>query len=417
MLDSNKRTPYGIYFDIIILGFMVSIYPLLVIPNSFTISYFSEPRYFVLALVAMTGVFYLFRERVRLNHPVFMPLAVFLGFMLLSTLIAPLPDIAWVGNYRCTGLTTYLFCIILFILAWKSDNANELIRLMIGGAVLVSILAVLQNYGINLVPHETYREGPDVYGTLGNSNWLGSYTVFILPAAIIIYLQERKLSILLASALIYAGLLVSMTRGAWLVFMVISIIIGVHFLRAREKNQTLALARLISVLFLVTLMLGFSGKDAIFLRFLTIPGEIQSCLQLNDIGLSGRIQIWKEVIRLLPSCWAFGLGLDNLGAANILINNQMMDKAHNIYLEMAITAGVFSLVAYLWFVSFFFRRWPNEQGFLLFVMILTYLLQGLSNNDVIMVMPLFWIVMGLGVRPLTSSRNASELIGARHQTF
>ncbi|KFI36142.1 hypothetical protein HY02_01825 [Peptococcaceae bacterium SCADC1_2_3] len=61
--------------------------------------------------------------------------------------------------------------------------------------------------------------------------------------------------------------------------------------------------------------------------------------------------------------------------------------------------GLFALLAYLVFLSFFLRPGPNETGFVLWLMILVYLVQGLFNIDVVMIMPLFWIVLGMSLSP------------------
>lgn len=56
------------------------------------------------------------------------------------------------------------------------------------------------------------------YGTIGNPNFLGTYTSFMLPSAIVFYMKTNKKLWLLSIGLIYSGLVVSLTRGTWLAF-------------------------------------------------------------------------------------------------------------------------------------------------------------------------------------------------------
>lgn len=101
----------------IILWFMVSIYPLIVIPHPFYISFFNGvlvppgyfylPRYVVLALVALITLIILIKDRVQVNNTVFIPLFLFIIFIIISSFNAPVQITAWVGSpYRFTGAST-----------------------------------------------------------------------------------------------------------------------------------------------------------------------------------------------------------------------------------------------------------------------------------------------------------------------
>lgn len=385
-------------FDVkhLILWFIVVIYPFIVIPNP--VNYSTLPRYLVLTVISLLALYAIIRERVNIKHPVFIPAGIFLFFMLISTIFAHKPLIAFIGSpHRHTGFSTYIFCLILFILALNSNKKDKLLRLMTAAAAAVSLLAVLQYFGLNLVP-----DNPDISftgscGTTGNPNFLGTYMAFLLPAAIYYYLDSGKYYWLGCSALIYSGLLVCLTRGIWLSAFISFIIIAVYFLRLPEKRKYFAIV--IITFTLVTCML-FPARDSLMLkRCFSISNEVQSAVELEDKAGSSRIYIWKESIKLLPGHWAFGLGPDNLMYEDIHTSNgALADKTHNIYLEIAVTMGIFALLAYLCFLLYVLSllKYKNN-AFLYFSMIFTYLLQGFFNIDVLPVLPLFWIVLGLSI--------------------
>ncbi len=393
----------------LILLFMVAVYPLIVIPHPFYIvfplgvtplSYFYAPRYVILILVSFLALIVLLKDRAKINHPVFIPLMFFIVFALISAFLAPVPLTAWIGNpYRFTGLSVYLGCIILFILAWQTKNTEKVLGYLIGSAVIVSFLSVLQHFGLNLVPHEAYREGYVSYGTMANADFLGTYAAFILPAAILFFLRYKKIFWLISVAFIHAGLMVSTMWGEWLVIMVALVIIAWYALK--EKGKRKAFVQVFVVLAVVTCFFFSVGKkEAIIKRAAVIPTEALSSLRLEDKAGSGRIFIWRHTLNIIPHVWAFGLGPDHLIYAGIKFGEKTpVDKAHNVYLEIAVTMGLFALLAYLVFLSFFLRPGPNETGFVLWLMILVYLVQGLFNIDVVMIMPLFWIVLGMSLSP------------------
>ena len=451
-----------------VLWFMVTIYPLVVVPNPFGFelaigerilpihpNYFYAPRYFLLALAALVSLPLLLywlksnRGAAKKRYWELAPLLAFLFFGLIATLLAPHPQTAWFGNpWRWTGFTTDLYCVILFLLTWQTLNLRQidlLLHRLVGTAAAVAVLAVLQYYGLNLVPHEPFRDGMISFGTMANPNFLGTYMVFTLPAAILIFLYRRRTwPWLLAAALIYAGLLVSLTRGVWLAGAIIFLVLVWHTLKSADRSKAShsrqtacsagaeggrlnrwlgglssrkALLLLILSLVLVTAVLALARDGHLLSKAFTIPGEMMAATQLEPRAGAYRMFIWQETLRLWlmsPCITLFGLGPDHLVFAWIITpGGTIVDKAHNIFLERAVTQGAGTLLAYLALLAAVLYRLPGSGqgiGFLLTVMITAYLVQGLFNIEVIMIMPLFWIVLGMGLacKKLPSPQRATQ---------
>ncbi len=383
---------------------MLAIYPLIIVPTS--LGFFEFPNYIILAVFSVLALFFLARDKASLAYKhTFLFLSLFFVFAIISTVLAIDPMKAWAGSHRYTGLSTYLFCIILFFLAYShisnQDNTyyqnkqHFLLNGMIICASLVSFLALINHFVFNLSLHKTFDLFFKTYGTMGNRNFLGTYTVFILPASIMLYMYHQKKLYLLSTALIYGALVVSLTRGAWIAFALTFVIILFYAVKYLKKPKQ-ALHIIMIIIFMTLVLLPTNNR--ISSRFSTIPKEIKSAVQLEDSAGSKRMYIWKETAKLIPQYWAFGMGPDNLEYADIRTSkNVIADKAHNIYLEILVTMGVFALFSYLFFLSYFIRYWKGKYEFLFSIMILTYLIQGLFNIDVVMVMPLFWIILGLSL--------------------
>lgn len=356
------------------------------LPEDYVWDYFYAPRYLFLALIAPAALAVLLRERVRIGHRAFIPLGVFLFCALVAVSLAAYPLTAWVGApLRYTGLSTYLFSAVLLILASRTADGTRLLPYMAASAAVVSGLAVLQAGGFNPVPHESFRAGLVAYGTLGHPEYLGTYAALMLPAALYVYRQRRSPVWLAAAALIYAGLLVSFNWGAWLgAFCGLAVVAGYSF-RGPEKRAWAAPA-----VALLAITLAFAA----WVVFGGLAGKV------GVVSLRELAAIWENTLRLLSGCWAFGLGPDHLvHVVRLLPFAGLLPKTPSLYLETAVTMGVFALLAFLAFVGFVLREARSQLAVrhVFLAMIVVYLVQGLFHFENIVVLPLFWIVLGLAL--------------------
>jgi putative inorganic carbon (HCO3(-)) transporter len=375
---------------LILIWSITAVYPFIVIPGP--MDFFRGPRYVYLATVALIGIYVLCKEKTKQKHPVFIPLGLFLLFVFLSAVLSLDISTGFIGSpMRYTGWTTYVFCAVLFLLAYAYGKYETIFKPMIYAAIIVAVIGVLQFYGINFVPREYYESS--AYSTMGNTNWLATYLVIILPAAVLLYLLNNERKMLMASGILFAGLLVSVTRGAWIAFFVTFVIICVYFVLQKKGYRNLI--KVVLVLALVTIILLPANDGLIYKRAFSIPETIDSALKNEGKAGSNRVEIWNKTLIIAQDNLLLGVGPDQLAIE--MKSGGIMDKAHNIYLEILATMGLPALLAYLAFMAFFLRRWRNEAGFIFFIIIVTYLLQGFFNNDVIMVMPIFWIIMGLAL--------------------
>lgn len=379
-------------YDFLVLLFMVIGYPFIVIPGP--LPYFYGPRYIVLALVTIIALVMLIRSGISYIRKADLALLAFILILLISTFLSENTAVAWGGNsLRFTGASTYLFCGILFILASRVDvdKRKRILEPMIYAAAVVSIIAILQNYGVNPVPHEAYRASFHSYGTIGNPNFLGTYTAFILPAAMMMYLHQKKYIWLVCSGLIFAALLTSLTRGAWLGFAGIAVVITYYVYINKELRKRFLL--IIAVFILSFILLSITSNLQPAERASTISVEVANVSEYTDTSASIRVYVWQESFQILKENWAFGIGADNISIP--VPRGYYEDKAFNIFLEIAVTMGLFALISFMAILYFSLKQKGNWVQVLLCFMILAYLLQGQFNIDVIMNLPLFWIVLGL----------------------
>ncbi len=143
-------------------------------------------------------------------------------------------------------------------------------------------------------------------------------------------------------------------------------------------------------------------------------------LDSYDKFASGRGYIWSRSIMMLPKVIFKGHGPDTFIVAFPQddfvekLNNEwnasiLIDKPHNMYLQIAINTGIISLIALLilWGIYLIssiklYRKTiydsiEKTMGFACFIAVVAYLVAGIFNDQIVSVAPLFWIVLGIGI--------------------
>ncbi len=152
---------------------------------------------------------------------------------------------------------------------------------------------------------------------------------------------------------------------------------------------------------------------------------------LESIG-SNRGYIWGRTIPLLGKYIFYGAGADNYPIAfpqnDIVVKANtyyapltVIDKPHNMYLQIAINTGVISLISLLVFWIIYivqsFKLYWNTQyntlhkkiGLACMIAVIGYLVAGIFNDQIVSVAPLFWLVLGIGVSVNRSVKSELKL--------
>ena len=161
-----------------------------------------------------------------------------------------------------------------------------------------------------------------------------------------------------------------------------------------------------------------------------INGNSKKDIDLEDpesIGFSGKEKlassrgyIWSRSLPMLRDTLLLGNGPDTFVfefPQNDLLGKlyaydsatTIVDKPHNLYLQIALNQGVIALLAFLGIILIYvvdsIKLYANKSkfteieimGISVFLAIIGYLFAGIFNDSVISVAPIFWIVLGVGV--------------------
>lgn len=145
-------------------------------------------------------------------------------------------------------------------------------------------------------------------------------------------------------------------------------------------------------------------------------------LQMCYPYLNGRVFVWANTISALKDCWLVGHGAattifylnqeDLPALLNIFGTYVLYNKPHSWYLQIAQDTGILSLIMILGMLVLFavcgfrksFSKRSEWNAFRtgLFFSVLTYCLTAMLNDSLVYHAPMFWFLLGMGFRDMTS---------------
>lgn len=301
--------------------------------------------------------------RQKTSHPISWWLIVYLVTFLAACMFSMAKPLSFLGSYeRHTGfITTVLFTVFYFIVivVLKNDDVHKVLKLLALTAIAVSLVAVLQSYGVFLTDVEYiydtfYRR---VFGTLSHPVYLGIYLVMTIPlvAAMVPASPRSKLIYMMALPFMVFALVKTLSRGAFIAFALSAFSFVYLFIKHMSRGTPgVESARrfhwryvVFSLLFLVM------GIGLLFYIFPVLQLRLATIFHFSQ---ESRIEIYKSVFRLIKDYPLWGTGPDTfrisflpyktleLARAFPLTNH---DQAHNQFLHLWATAGIFPFMAYV----------------------------------------------------------------------
>lgn len=303
-------------------------------------------------------------------NPLVLPSLALLATLCLATILGVDPRYSlWGSLERGQGLLT-LICypsLALLVASRMRDDAAawRLVWTLILSSVPIVVLALVQATGLEPLPLTTDARS-SVFSTLGRSNFLAAYLVLLLPLYLVGIQRLREsawrspLVLLLAGAGLTLGL--TQVRGAWLAA---GVSVGAFLFLVGLPRIRLQLAR----------------PSVITAGLAVLAVVAATGLLLAQAGGSGaaRLATWQATTRLILARPFFGYGPDALELAFPRVyppelvyyqgRNFFTDRAHNLFLDWAATAGLLGLIAFLavvgvvlWLGVRAIARSGNEEG-------------------------------------------------------
>lgn len=409
--------------------FCLVILPLIFLPNQGVFDYYYFPRHFLLLicsviLIINAALHWKDLKREFVLDKISIALLIFFGISAISIFFADNPYLAFQGNdIKYDGFITLFFYVLLFFTARTCKNiGNKAFYAMLGSASIIAIYGIAQFYGFDPFILEIDRFPNVPYTTIGNQNFVGTYLVLMLPFSIHYWLSERNNIAILSYILLFYCLLTTMSRGPWLGF-IISITLYFVILLVRKSLKLRQFALFLFVTIVVLLFFTAVSEKSVLARFLLIFFDFELIINNPNSAVPGSFRwfIWRKVVELIKERPVFGFGFANLGYAfeerfsleilDVFKRTMFIDEAHNEFLDIAVSTGIPSLIAYLAFLWFSFYKLLKtyferiNYNTAIIAAVFGYLIQSFFNISIVSVAYLFWILLGLFAQRTSDSHH------------
>ncbi|MBO8172889.1 MAG: O-antigen ligase family protein [Bacillaceae bacterium] len=359
----------------------------------------------------------------------------YLGLIVVSTIFSKDIKLSIIGeSARYEGLISLSAYVILFLFTIRFVDWHryaDIYRAAVVASFFVAIYGVLQHFLLDFLPRSSTKiDYTRSYSFFDNPNFFGAYLTLMLPLAMTLYLNTRKkwemFFYFVTAGILFLTLLYTLTRSGWLgsfvafLFLTFFVVMKKRVLWKKWISLSLAFA-LIFITVNVT-------ED---FQYISRANSVVDDISEGDLGRAGssRGYIWSHAIQLIPRYFWIGSGPDTFALVfphddedyDRYLNKPIVDKAHNEYLQIAVTMGVPALTVYLLFLFVVMRRnWksipqfrdPDVQIYAcgLLATVTGYLVQAFFNISVITVTPFFWIILAMtyGMAVWSAERERSD---------
>lgn len=329
---------------------------------------------------------------------------------------------------RTEGLFSLVSYYVIFMAATvlkEKKYRRVLLYLFLGLGCLVAVLGAFQFFGTEeMSPYFTGM----AYIPMRNPNFYGAFAVLFTGIAMggyYIYAEEpaetnccNRRSRLIWYVLVLFGYMSCISSSSSVTYVGLIMMLFLYLYLEIASGRKSVLLFLWLVLGLVAMMVLFNilRDGAVFSEFFSVGRQIEEEGSLFGDGVgTGRMLIWKQTLSLLPRFWLFGCGIELLIAycfeGSYNMGGIVFDRAHNEYLNLWITEGIFALVIYLVFLFALFlpgiamfmkkkktgavRHVGDEVSKIALFAFFGYIAQAFFNISVVQVAPYFWMICGL----------------------
>lgn len=327
-----------------------------------TLDTFNTVKLLVLGFVAGFAIAEIILVTRRSPKLLLSPVVLIAGSFLMSLLAtltlsgSPIAQQIYGVAGRNLGLLHYFFLTVV-LLGFSFLKAEQIwTRILKSIAILGSVEACygfLQYLGFDFSLWE--NPGRWIFGTFGNPNYLSSFLSFSVIS--IVYLALTGKSWGLRTVYFLAGLvqilviLLSDSSQGLILVGVGSFAVALVLLYQRSR-----------ILALVLLPLGGLGAVVATLGIFQY-GPLSKFLYQDSVTYRG--DYWRAGLRMFRENWIHGVGLDSYGdyyrmyrdatAANRRGLDVVSNSAHNLFIDIAATGGIFLLLSYLLILVLVFR--------------------------------------------------------------
>lgn len=387
------------------------------------------------------------------------PILAYLFINILTTLTSVSPTISLFGFYKryegLLAITNYIFlCYVVVNVMNSLPLVYRLMKTVILAATLVSVYGISQHLGYD--PFKwSFSMRERVFATFGNPVFLSAYLMMVFPFSLVVYLFKEEKSnprkqpsksggFLSTSAkiawrgfwkffwaagispiLIFVCFLCTNSRGPFAGFIVAMTILVICIGKKRLLEKKSKLYLVAGVIIPMFIIFNLNPETSVLTRIFgtlfkpvtqtqeqstkesskLIEENLQKSICSSGLKFTAgmgeeRVQLWKGTLGVIKRYPVLGIGPDTLQLMNV-----GTDKAHNDFLDVAVTRGLIGLAIYLWLIVWYIRKASQsisqakgEKKYVLLsllVCVIGYLIQNQVSFGLDCILSLFWMTLGM----------------------
>lgn len=343
---------------------------------------------------------------------------------IISTIFAYNKGVAiWGTRTRFEGILSLISYYLIFLLATtvKKKEKKILLWLVIFFGLLQIIIGTIQTLKINVIfnydrSNNFSTKFAFASGTLGNPNFYATYilmcALFVLASFFSAKSRKTKILFGILSIIFAYGVFIGSTTSTMLIYGLFLLIGVFKELRKKKlKNIIISFLIFISAFGIILTSLNHFVDNKVFNSIKYNTKEIVNIFKygIKDSTGSNRIYVWKTTLKQVPKNIINGVGVDNFSFVDngkkicIMkkVKKSCFDKAHNDYLQILITEGIFALITYLILITLVlingFINSKKNQDNSIFWPTIGYLLQMMFVFSVIRVAPIFYMILAFNI--------------------
>ncbi len=317
------------------------------------------------------------------------------------------------STYRKDGVIVFIGYTLIFLIAKNVKNMSRKALLFFSvSSTIIALLGIIQFFDLDPEILALYSSSWNrrAFSLMGNPNFLASYITLAIPISVYFYIHRKKVIGLYIFAILFMCLLATNTRGGWVAFIIympIYAFISISKRKSLKKKWIIVLL----VVIIVALIFLYLTNFALLERFFSIGDDISDwVVNDDDTGGSNRIYVWKKSVELIEKRPIFGYGLDNMyiGMRKYFYDEivekfgryRLWDKAHNEFLNIAVSSGIPALLIYLGFLGYVLTKGyryakTSNLHLAVFISVIAYLIQAQFNIEMVMVHYIFMAMLGM----------------------
>jgi hypothetical protein len=324
-----------------------------------------------------------------------------------------------------------------------------------------------------------YFKSPSI---LGQFNYFGAYCSIAFPLITAFAINEggyiKKLLLIIGSIMLFTGTILAQSMGSIITMLIVLSIIPIFLVNKRNYKSFLFMFAcytmisaiinrltswrafleiykiiiqvlnseviIIVLLMLIIYILLFIFRKKIYkYRYLLVSILVVLVLLTGVIGyiyvinnvvqqnmgmLTNRGYIWHYSKELIKEKFLFGYGPDNLyynfpqinSHKNEFLPNDLIDKPHNMYLQVLLDTGIFGLIGFMILLVGLLLKsnkaidleedlYKKTYFKALMLVIAAYMIQGMVNDNHMTIQPTVYLIFGIGASLIKQTLDKAKL--------